>query len=152
MPKGRPRKEKPRAEPPRAKPGAGARGAWLSCGEEPAAVLPPAEKDKSSPVGSWLMGPGQGSPLPARCTPPPAPPTPCLRTPASAATNPLLPPATGRAAQREGKYGRASCHPAEERRSAPWRQEEGSRPSRLGWKTRSLRDDLRHSYNNVNRN
>lgn len=59
---GRPRKEKPRAGPPRAKPGAPALETRVSCGEEPAAELSPAEKGKSSPVESWLKGPGQGSP------------------------------------------------------------------------------------------
>lgn len=61
-PMGRSRKEKPRAGSPGAKPGARAPETRASCGEEPSAEFSRAEKGKSSPVESWLMGPGQGSP------------------------------------------------------------------------------------------
>ena len=58
----------PMVAPGKKSPGRGLPGQSLApglrvpCGEEPAAELSPAEKGKSSPVESWLMGPGQGSP------------------------------------------------------------------------------------------
>lgn len=81
----------------------------------------------SSP-GSWGQGKGRPSLLGAHL---PRPRPRHASGPRRPHRQPQLPPATGSAAQRDGKFGRARRHPAEERHSAPWRQEEGSKPR--GW-------------------